>query len=89
MLPVEQESWAAVTSKGQVTIPKSVRDKLGVTHGGKIRFRVRYDGTIIVERPTAPESVIGRLQKYAADKPADAYDYREQMIDDRRKELGY
>lgn len=29
-----------VTSKGQVTIPKPVRDHLGITTGGAVEFRL-------------------------------------------------
>lgn len=39
-----------VTSKGQVTIPKSVRDYLGVKPGNRVEFRRAEDGHIIVER---------------------------------------
>ena len=31
---------AKVTSKGQITIPKAVRDKLGIAEGDEIVFRV-------------------------------------------------
>jgi antitoxin PrlF len=39
-----------VTSKGQVTIPKPVRDHLGVGPGSKIAFRRAADGSIIIEK---------------------------------------
>lgn len=42
-----------LTSKGQVTIPKSVRDELGLRVGDKVAFRVLEDGTVVVE----PENV--------------------------------
>lgn len=35
---------ATVTSKGQVTIPKEVRDALGLEAGHQIAFVVREDG---------------------------------------------
>ncbi|MBB3269941.1 AbrB family looped-hinge helix DNA binding protein [Pseudomonas sp. OG7] len=35
---------ATLTSKGQVTLPKSVRQILGVDKGGKIAFDVRGGG---------------------------------------------
>ncbi|EAX48957.1 transcriptional regulator, AbrB family [Thermosinus carboxydivorans Nor1] len=90
MVPVEYDAWATVTEKGQVTIPKPVRDYLGVPNGGKVRFRVRYDGVVVVERPTTAAQVIGRLQKYAnTEKIVNAYELRENMESDRRKELGY
>jgi AbrB family looped-hinge helix DNA binding protein len=41
-----------VTSKGQVTIPKAVRDELGLTEGDRVAFRVLEDGTVVVEPET-------------------------------------
>lgn len=37
---------ATVTSKGQVTIPKQVREHLQVKSGDKLEFRVGEDGTV-------------------------------------------
>ena len=42
---------ARVTSKGQITIPKSVRDALGVNAGDQMIFRI--DGTRAVVARTA------------------------------------
>ncbi len=39
-----------VTSKGQVTIPKPVRDYLGIGPGSQIAFRRAADGSIIIEK---------------------------------------
>ena len=39
-----------VTSKGQVTIPKSVRDRLGIRPGSKIDFEVGEDGRAYLRR---------------------------------------
>jgi antitoxin PrlF len=44
---------ATITSKGQVTIPKRIRDELGLTAGTEIEFIVEEDGTIRV-RPKEP-----------------------------------
>lgn len=43
---------ATVTSKGQTTIPKSVRDAAGLQAGDRIHFTVLPDGTIIVRAKT-------------------------------------
>lgn len=40
------EESARVTSKGQVTIPKSIRDRLGIDEGTTITFEVADDGTV-------------------------------------------
>lgn len=43
---------ATLTSKGQVTVPKSVRQLLGLDTGGKIAFDVR-GGEVVVSRVDA------------------------------------
>lgn len=43
---------ATVTSKGQVTVPKGVREALGVQAGDRLAFRVGADGTVTVEAET-------------------------------------
>jgi antitoxin PrlF len=39
-----------VTRKGQVTIPKPVRDELGIGPGSRVNFRRAPDGSIVIER---------------------------------------
>ncbi len=39
-----------VTAKGQVTIPKAVRDLLGIGPGSKVEFRRSADGSIVLMR---------------------------------------
>ena len=43
-------SIATMTSKGQVTIPKAIRDRLGLEKGDRLEFIARPDGTILVRR---------------------------------------
>jgi antitoxin PrlF len=43
---------STITAKGQTTIPKSVRQALGVDFGGKIAFRID-DGGVSVHRADA------------------------------------
>ncbi len=60
---------ATITSKGQVTIPKSVREQLGVKSGDKVDFRVSEDGTVSVVPIThSVESVFG-IFAHKATKP--------------------
>jgi antitoxin PrlF len=40
---------ATLTSKGQVTIPKPVRDHLGIGPGSQVVFRRAADGSIVIE----------------------------------------
>ena len=39
-----------VTSKGQVTIPKPVRDLLGIVAGSRVDFRRAADGSVVLMR---------------------------------------
>jgi AbrB family looped-hinge helix DNA binding protein len=39
-------SIATVTSKGQVTIPQDVRERLGIVAGTRVEFAERADGVI-------------------------------------------
>jgi AbrB family looped-hinge helix DNA binding protein len=41
-------SFATITSKGQTTIPKDIRDGLGLRPGDKVRFTLLSDGTVVM-----------------------------------------
>lgn len=41
---------AKVTSKGQVTLPKELRKRLGIQNGSRIRFDIPAKGPILVDR---------------------------------------
>ena len=49
-----------ITSKGQVTIPKKIREFLGVRPGNAVEFKVGEDGRVTVTRPGRKHSP-GRL----------------------------
>ncbi len=40
---------ATVTSKGQVTLPKELRNRLGIQKGARIRFSIPTHGAVKVE----------------------------------------
>lgn len=56
-----------VTSKGQVTIPKAVRDQLGLKPGSKVEFRSGRDGEIVLKRADEkrPPSRFAKLRGHA------------------------
>ena len=69
---------ATVTSKGQVTIPKDVRESLNVSTGDAVDFLVRDDGVVeLRRRPAMAECLFGRFSRYATAGP----DEREAAID--------
>lgn len=43
---------ATLTSKGQVTIPKEIREHLGVEAGDRLSFEIREGGQVVVEPET-------------------------------------
>ena len=58
-----------LTSKGQVTIPKDIRDRLGLKSGQKVRFDIDEDGNARILRPD-PEAeeakLLHRLEEFRA-----------------------
>ncbi len=60
---------AIVSSKGQVVIPKALRDKLGIHAGNELLFKVRADGVIEIKPVTRSiEMFFGRC-KQANEEP--------------------
>lgn len=75
---------STITRKGQVTIPKTIRDRLGVREGGKVLFVIRGDDVVLkvvrssildlkgsvtpVQRPEDFESIHKSTQKAIARK---------------------
>lgn len=45
------DAAARVTSKGQVTVPKAVRDALGIKEGDELIFRVQGNRAILARTP--------------------------------------
>jgi len=45
------DAAAKVTSKGQVTVPKVVRDALGIKEGDEIVFRVEGNRAVLARTP--------------------------------------
>ncbi len=46
---------AKVTSKGQVTVPKAVRDALGIQEGDQLIFRVEGNTAVVTRTPSLME----------------------------------
>jgi antitoxin PrlF len=48
---------SAITSKGQTTIPKAVRDHLGLRPGDRVKFFIHPDGSVVL-LPKLPASAL-------------------------------
>jgi AbrB family looped-hinge helix DNA binding protein len=65
-------STTTLTSKGQITLPKAVRDRLALREGDRLRVAVGADGRVTLERERQPqvEEVYGLLRRLAGRRPA-------------------
>jgi antitoxin PrlF len=61
-----------LTSKGQATIPKHIRDALGLKAGSKLTFDVNNAGELVLRpacppsQPTRQETMLDRLERALA-----------------------
>lgn len=61
-------SISTVTAKGQVTIPKAIRERLGLREGDVLEFSIDDAGRIVA-RPRHAGGVYGILRDFAPDVP--------------------
>jgi antitoxin PrlF len=54
----------AVTVKGQVTIPKPIRDALGIHPGSKVEFTINRDGDIVLRKADAGHPALSRFDRF-------------------------
>jgi antitoxin PrlF len=57
-----------ITIKGQVTIPKAIREHLGLKPGDRVKFFVHPDGTVVL-LPKLPASSLGGILKSRRRRP--------------------
>ena len=53
---------SSITSKGQATIPKSIRQHLGLGPGDRVKFFIHPDGTVVI-LPKIPTSALKGIVK--------------------------
>jgi AbrB family looped-hinge helix DNA binding protein len=57
---------STITTKGQITLPKAVREVLGVGPGDRVAFLIRDDGTVTVEAEAVDLRTLRGVLKPAA-----------------------
>jgi len=62
---------AKVTSKGQVTLPKEVRDSMGIAPGEEVEFQQENDGYLLKKkvRRSPFDRFVGYLKKKKGESP--------------------
>jgi len=60
---------SAITVKGQATIPKFIREHLGLKPGDRVKFFVHPDGTVVL-LPKLPASALRGMLKFPRRKAA-------------------
>lgn len=74
---------STVTSKGQITIPKEVRERLDIEAGEKVLFRFDENGTVrLVVVPSDPMDRFEAVRDRAVDLQVDV----QQLIDREREQ---
>jgi AbrB family looped-hinge helix DNA binding protein len=73
---MSKASYSRITSKGQVTIPVEVREKLGLKAGDKIQYVLMDGHCIVIPRNRDASVLFGMLKDYAIEG-TEIGDYRE------------
>jgi antitoxin PrlF len=71
-------SSATLTSKGQITLPKAIRDRLALKQGDRLQVTVGPHGMLTLKREEPPplENAYGMLQRLAKSSPASIREMR-------------
>jgi antitoxin PrlF len=59
---MEEPLESAITTKGQATIPKAIREHLGLTSGDRVKFFMHPDGSVVL-LPKRSASVLRGIVK--------------------------
>ena len=71
-----------ITSKGQVTLPKDIRQALGLYPGDQAEFRIKANGEVVVERPKSVDETLQEIRRLLG-KPT----FKE-PLSEREKQVG-
>ncbi len=68
---------ATVTSKGQVTVPKPIRDRLKLHAGDRLDFVLEEEGKVILRKASIPIQELEGILHRADRKPVSLQDMKE------------
>ena len=74
---------AKVTSKGQITIPKKIREYMQLNESDKVDFKVAEDGSVYITKPQ--KSIMeyaGMLSHLKKDKPVTIEEMKEAILEE-------
>jgi AbrB family looped-hinge helix DNA binding protein len=81
-------SYSKLTSKGQVTLPKQVRDQLNLQTGDRLAFQIGENGDVLLTRDAPrPFPFVGRLRHLAGARPATIEEMNAAVADAVRERL--
>lgn len=72
---------STITGKGQTTIPKVVRERLGVAYGDQIDFVLKPDGTVVVEAANIDAMSLAGILKRKGRRPVTIEEMNETIRD--------
>ena len=79
---------ATLTTKGQVTIPKEVRQHLGIDTGDRLSFVVQEDGTVLVKPITRHVRELGGLLRRQGQRSVSILEMDESIARRMRAKFG-
>ena len=79
---------ATMTTKGQVTIPKEIREHLKIDTGDRLSFVVQDDGSVIVKPITRDVRELGGLLHRSEQRPVSLREMDEGIARRMRSKFG-
>jgi antitoxin PrlF len=63
---MEEKMESAITVKGQATIPKPIREHLGLQPGDRVKFFVHPDGSVVLLPKLSASAIRGMVKSRSA-----------------------
>jgi AbrB family looped-hinge helix DNA binding protein len=79
---------STLTSKGQITIPKALRDSMSIDTGDKVEFIINEQNEVIIKPITKKAvDVFGLLSQYKKDKPVSIEEMNQAVAKQFKKKI--